>query len=536
MLLALAAVLLAGSPAAASAHVTATAAADSTPAAAARAAAAPDSVGIVARLLAANGAPHHRAAPAARAIMKYARQRSLDPLLVVGLIGVENAEPGARAAPVARGAQGVMQVKPSWTRDLTIAGATCRDVTCQRVPRATRILQLALDASTSVREALLRLQPGCVRCARAAPATRRRCSARPGRAASCSAGMELGAPRPGVRRRRGAPTTRRGRRRPARASEAGDALAPRRSALPDRIAGRASESRSGSETGTSLAQGGGVTTSQPALAGPPLTATYRLQLGPHLDFDGARALVPYVRRLGASHLYLSPVLEARAGSTHGYDVVDPSHANPALGGDAGFLRLADAARDAGLGIVLDVVPNHMGAGPENPYWDDVLALGEDSPHARWFDIDWQAFARRDQRQVVLPVLGDELPRALDQGHVTVELAAPDARPGGFRCATSSTRSPWTRAPPTACSPSPTSTRSTTPGTRTRCARCATGRSPRAARRPGWRTRGGPCAHSPRPPARGRACAPTSTRRWRPSRPGRTGAAGWRRCSRSSTGG
>ena len=168
------------------------------------------------------------------------------------------------------------------------------------------------------------------------------------------------------------------------------------------------------------------------LAGPPLTATYRLQLGPHLDFDGARALVPYLKRLGVSHLYLSPVLEARTGSTHGYDVVDPSRANPALGGDAAFVRLADAARAAGLGIVLDVVPNHMGAGPENPYWDDVLALGEHSPHARWFDVDWQAFARRDQRQVVLPVLGDELPRALELGHVTVELAPPGARAGGFR--------------------------------------------------------------------------------------------------------
>jgi (1->4)-alpha-D-glucan 1-alpha-D-glucosylmutase len=164
-----------------------------------------------------------------------------------------------------------------------------------------------------------------------------------------------------------------------------------------------------------------------ALAGPPLTATYRLQLGPHLDFDGARELIPYLARLGVSHLYLSPVLRARGGSTHGYDVVDPSRANPALGGDAAFDRLADAARARGLGVVLDLVPNHMGTGADNPYWDDVLALGEASPYARWFDVDWEAFAGRGQRQLVLPVLGDELPAVLDRGELAAALG-----PSGFR--------------------------------------------------------------------------------------------------------
>ena len=164
-----------------------------------------------------------------------------------------------------------------------------------------------------------------------------------------------------------------------------------------------------------------------ALAGPSLTATYRLQLGPHLDLDGARELVPYLARLGVSHLYLSPVLQARAGSTHGYDVVDPSRANPALGGDAAFDRLADAARGRGLGVLLDVVPNHMGTGADNPYWDDVLALGEASRYARWFDVDWEAFAGRGQRQLVLPVLGDELPAVLDRGELAVAL-----EPAGFR--------------------------------------------------------------------------------------------------------
>lgn len=119
-----------------------------------------DSVGVVARLLAANGAPHHRAAPTARAIMKYARQRSLDPLLIVGIIGVENAALVSRARSRV-GAQGVMQVMPSWKRDIKECSGDLRDVYVN-VCFGTRILQIALDASTSVREALLRYN-GCVR-------------------------------------------------------------------------------------------------------------------------------------------------------------------------------------------------------------------------------------------------------------------------------------------------------------------------------------------------------------------------------------
>jgi (1->4)-alpha-D-glucan 1-alpha-D-glucosylmutase len=98
-------------------------------------------------------------------------------------------------------------------------------------------------------------------------------------------------------------------------------------------------------------------------------ATYRLQLGPHLDFAGARALVPYLRDLGVSHLYLSPVMEARDGSTHGYDVVDPTRVSDALGGEEELRALCEA----GLGVVLDVVPNHMAAAEdENPFWRDPL--------------------------------------------------------------------------------------------------------------------------------------------------------------------
>ena len=95
-----------------------------------------------------------------------------------------------------------------------------------------------------------------------------------------------------------------------------------------------------------------------------LRATYRLQLLPHLDFRRARSLVPYLRELGISHLYLSPSFQAREGSTHGYDVVDPTSISEELGGEEEFRALCEA----GLGVVLDVVPNHMAADNSNPFW------------------------------------------------------------------------------------------------------------------------------------------------------------------------
>jgi (1->4)-alpha-D-glucan 1-alpha-D-glucosylmutase len=111
-------------------------------------------------------------------------------------------------------------------------------------------------------------------------------------------------------------------------------------------------------------------------------ATYRLQLGPDLTFAGAQRLVPYLRELGVSHLYLSPSLQAREGSTHGYDVMDPTRLSEALGGEAGFRALAETAREAGLGIVLDIVPNHMAAQAREA-------------HPDWFDTDPQTgFTRR----------------------------------------------------------------------------------------------------------------------------------------------
>ena len=117
----------------------------------------------------------------------------------------------------------------------------------------------------------------------------------------------------------------------------------------------------------------------------PFRCTYRLQLGPHLDFRGARALVPYLQELGVSHLYLSPSFQARKGSTHGYDVVAPTHISDDLGGEEEFRALCGA----GLGVILDVVPNHMAASEdENPFWRDPLL------RAKFFDLDWRTGTSR----------------------------------------------------------------------------------------------------------------------------------------------
>ncbi|MFL5561589.1 MAG: malto-oligosyltrehalose synthase [Gemmatimonadaceae bacterium] len=155
---------------------------------------------------------------------------------------------------------------------------------------------------------------------------------------------------------------------------------------------------------------------------PPLGASYRLQLHKDFTFDDARALVPYLERLGVTHLYSSPILKSRPGSTHGYDVADPTVANPELGGEDGRTALAKSIADAGLGLLLDIVPNHMGTGPANPFWEDVLAHGPASRYGRWFDIRWSNTAEPLRGRVLLPVLGDKLPKVIERGELTVKLA------------------------------------------------------------------------------------------------------------------
>ncbi len=109
------------------------------------------------------------------------------------------------------------------------------------------------------------------------------------------------------------------------------------------------------------------------------TATYRIQFRGGMTFDRAAALAPYLKGLGVSHLYASPVFAAARGSTHGYDVVDHNTLDPALGGRAGFERMSDALKAEGLGLILDIVPNHMAASLENPWWRSVVEWGAREP-------------------------------------------------------------------------------------------------------------------------------------------------------------
>ena len=159
-----------------------------------------------------------------------------------------------------------------------------------------------------------------------------------------------------------------------------------------------------------------------------ITATCRLQLHKEFTLGSVREIVPYLHRLGVSHVYSSPILMARPGSEHGYDVVDPTRLNPELGTDDEWRALIDELHARGMGWVLDIVPNHMGTGSANPFWEDVLARGRGSPYACWFDIEWEARASSPAGtptdddtgdRVLLPVLGDELRRVIDRREIVV---------------------------------------------------------------------------------------------------------------------
>ncbi len=146
-------------------------------------------------------------------------------------------------------------------------------------------------------------------------------------------------------------------------------------------------------------------------------ATYRVQLTPSFGFDALAALAPYLTRLGISHVYISPCLEAVSGSAHGYDVTDPTRVREDFGGESSCARAFAACREHGLSVVLDIVPNHMAASAENPWWRDLLRWGEASAFAHYFDVDW---ARHDGR-VVLPILGVSGRRALAGGEIQLRM-------------------------------------------------------------------------------------------------------------------
>ncbi len=151
-------------------------------------------------------------------------------------------------------------------------------------------------------------------------------------------------------------------------------------------------------------------------------STYRLQI--HADFTlaAARAIVPYLQRLGVGAIYTSPYFAAEPGSTHGYDITNHNLINPEAGGLEAHTAFTDATRDAGLQHIVDFVPNHMGISTAtNPWWRDVLANGPDSPSARFFDIDWDPFKAELRRKLLLPILGDQYGQVLDRGDLQLDL-------------------------------------------------------------------------------------------------------------------
>lgn len=161
----------------------------------------------------------------------------------------------------------------------------------------------------------------------------------------------------------------------------------------------------------------------------PLRATQRLQFHKDFTLDDAVPLVPYFARMGISHIYASPLLKARAGSMHGYDVVDPTVINPELGGEPALLRLVAALRENGMGLILDIVSNHMAVGgADNPWWLDLVEWGRGSPYAEFFDIQWNSPDPLLEGQLLLPFLSSDYGTVLQAGEIPLRF---DAQRGAF---------------------------------------------------------------------------------------------------------
>ena len=160
----------------------------------------------------------------------------------------------------------------------------------------------------------------------------------------------------------------------------------------------------------------------------PLSATARLQFHKGFTLDDATALVPYFAKLGISHLYASPLLTARAGSTHGYDIVNHNTVNPELGGEDALRRLVAALRAERMGLILDIVPNHMGVGGnDNAWWLDVLEWGRASPYAEFFDIDWDPPDPTMRGRMLAPFLGASYGESLAKGELQLRFDDTDGR-------------------------------------------------------------------------------------------------------------
>ncbi|WP_457441094.1 malto-oligosyltrehalose synthase [Pseudomonas sp. TE3786] len=156
----------------------------------------------------------------------------------------------------------------------------------------------------------------------------------------------------------------------------------------------------------------------------PLTATVRLQFHQDFTLNHAVPLVSYFAALGISHIYASPILKARPGSTHGYDVVDPTCINPELGGEEALLRLVAELRVHGMGLILDIVSNHMAVGGDaNPWWLDVLEWGPTSPYANFFDIQWRSHDPLMVGQLLVPFLRSDYGEVLGAGEIQLNFDA-----------------------------------------------------------------------------------------------------------------
>src|SRR6201984_353264 len=151
-----------------------------------------------------------------------------------------------------------------------------------------------------------------------------------------------------------------------------------------------------------------------------LLATYRLQFNSNFRFRDAISILDYLRELGISHVYASPILSSRRGSGHGYDVTDPTKIDLDEGGEEEFAAFQSALEERGMGLVRDLVPNHMAASKENRWWMDVLEFGPDSPFASYFDIDWKPPSRTLENKCLCPFLGRPFGDVLNDGELHLD--------------------------------------------------------------------------------------------------------------------
>jgi (1->4)-alpha-D-glucan 1-alpha-D-glucosylmutase len=146
-------------------------------------------------------------------------------------------------------------------------------------------------------------------------------------------------------------------------------------------------------------------------------ATYRLQFNKNFTFNDATRILDYLQELGITEIYASPILTSRRGSGHGYDVTNPNRLDPDLGSEKDFEVFVSEMEKRGMGLLLDIVPNHMAASSENPWWMDVLENGPDSVFSSYFDIDWHPPSRNLDNKILLPILGRPFGEALDSGEL-----------------------------------------------------------------------------------------------------------------------